>query len=85
VGGDQQKMNLSLSDTFTPISCISSLQLLLALVALEDLQLFSWDIDMAHLHSKIDHDIYIELRDSYSRLGKIGKLKKALYSLLQAA
>ena len=37
VRGDQQKVNLSLSDTFAPVSCISSLRLLLALAALKDL------------------------------------------------
>jgi len=37
VRGDQQKMNLSLSDTFTPVSHILSFRLLLALATLKDL------------------------------------------------
>ena len=47
-------MNLSLSDTFSPVSHISSLQLLLALAALKDLRVFTWDVDSAYLHGKID-------------------------------
>ena len=37
IQGDKQKINLSLSDTFAPISRISSLQILLALAMLRDL------------------------------------------------
>src|SRR5882724_5425087 len=78
-------MNLSLSDTFAPVSHISSLRLLLALAALKDLRVFTWDVDSAYLHGKIDHEIHIKLPDGYNKLGKVGKLNKALYGLPEAA
>src|SRR5882724_10768960 len=59
VQGDRQKMNLSLSDTFAPVSHISLLWLLLALSTLKDLHIFAWDVDSAYLHGKMDHDLYI--------------------------
>ncbi len=85
VRGDQQKTNLSLSDTFAPISHISSLRILLALATLKDLRIFAWDVDSAYLHGKIDHDIYITFPDGYEKPGKIAKLNKALYGLPEAA
>jgi len=83
VRGDQQKTNLSLSDTFAPVSRISSLRLLLALAALKDLRVFAWDVNSAYLHGKIDHDIYVAFPGGYGKPGKVGKLNKALYGLLE--
>src|SRR6266481_1592629 len=84
VRGDQQKTNISLSDTFAPVSRISSLRILLALTALRDLRIFAWDVDSAYLHGKLDHNIYISFPDGYDKPGKVGKLNKALYGLPEA-
>ena len=74
-----------MSDTFAPVSCNSSLEILLALATLRDLCIFAWDVDSAYLHGKIDHDIYIQLPEGYCKPGKVAKLNKALYGLLEAA
>lgn len=58
---------------------------MLALATLKDLQIFAWDVDSAYLHRKIDHDIYIKLPDGYDPPRKVGKLRKALYGLPEAA
>src|SRR5882724_9466988 len=71
VQGDKQNMNLSLSDTFAPVSHISSLWVLLALTTLRDLCIFVWDVDSAYLHGKMDHDLYINLPDGYGKLGRV--------------
>src|SRR5882724_7051822 len=84
VRGDKQKMNLSLSDTFVPVSRITSLQILLALATLKNLRIFAWDVDSAYLHGKIDHDIFIKLPERYEKPNKVGKLNKALYGLPEA-
>ena len=44
-----------------------------------------WDVDSAYLHGKIDHEIYVKFPDGYNKPGKVGKLNKALYGLLEAA
>ncbi len=85
VRGDQQKMNISLSDTFAPVSRISSLRILLALAAIRNLRIFAWDVNSAYLHGKLDHDIYITFPDGYEKPGKVAKLNKALYGLPEAA
>jgi len=78
-------MNLSLSDIFAPVSHISSLQDLLALATLRDLFIFMWDIELAYLHGKMDHNLYINLPDGYGKLGRVGKVNKALYGLPEVA
>src|SRR5882724_12860422 len=49
------------------------------------MRIFAWDVDSAYLHGKIDHEIYVRLPDGYEKLGKVGKLNKALYGLPEAA
>ena len=85
VRGDQQKTNISLSDTFAPVSRISSLRTLLALATINNMRIFAWDVDSAYLHGKIDHDIYIELPEGYRKQDKVAKLNKALYGLPEAS
>src|SRR5882724_803182 len=85
VRGDKQKTDLSLSDTFAPVSRITSLRILLALVTMKNLRIFAWDVDSAYLHGKIDHDIFIKLPKGYKKPNKVGKLNKALYGLPEAA
>ena len=74
--GDKQKTNLSLSDTFAPVSHISSLQTLLALATLNDLSIFTWEVDSTYLHRKIDHDLYIMFPNGYGRPGKVAKQRR---------
>ena len=85
VCGDQQKTNISLSDTFAPVSRITSLRILLALATIKNLQIFARDVDSAYLHGKLDHNIYIKFPDGYEKPGKVGRLNKALYGLPEAA
>ena len=65
VQGDKQKTDLSLSDTFTPVSRIASLQILLALATIRSMRIFAWDIDSVYLQGKIQHDIFMEFPDGY--------------------
>jgi len=84
VHGDKQKTNLSLSDSFTPVSHITSLWILLAIATIKYMRIFGWDVDSAYLHGKIDHNIYIEFPDGYGKPVKAGKLNEALYGLPEA-
>jgi len=81
VQGDKQRPNLSLSDTFTPVSQITSLWILLALATIKNMRIFTWDVDSTYLHGKIEHNIYVALPNGYEKPGKVGKLNKALYGL----
>jgi len=85
VQGEKKMTNVSLSDTFTPVSWLSSLRVLLALATLQDLRIFAWDVDSAYLHGKINHELYISFQLGYDKPGKVGKLNKGLYGLPEAA
>src|SRR5882724_10112167 len=85
IRGDKQNSDLPLSDTFTPISRITLLQILLALATVRDMRIFAWDIDSVYLHGKIQHDVYVDFPNGYKVPGKVGKLNKALYGLPEAA
>src|SRR6266481_3998826 len=54
------------------------------MATLNDLHIFTWDVDSVYLHGKIDHDIFISFPDGYGRPGKVVKLNKALYGLPEA-
>jgi len=49
------------------------------------MRIFTWDIDSAYLHGKIQHNVYVNFPDGYEVPGKVGKLNKALYGLPEAA
>jgi len=49
------------------------------------MRIFAWDIDSTYLHGKIEHNFYVALPDGYEKLGKVGKLNKALYRFPEAA
>jgi len=83
VCGGKQKPNLSMSNTFVPISHITSADPT-SLTTIKDMRIFTWDINSAYLHDKINHNIYINFPDGYGKPGKVGKLNKALYGLPEA-
>src|SRR5882672_1691496 len=67
------------------MSRITSLRILLALTTIRNLRIFAWDVDLAYLHGKIDHNIFVEFPNGYEKPGKVGKLNKALYGLPEVA
>jgi len=80
----QAKTNICLSKTFTPILQITSLRILLTLATMEECE----NICLGHgvsLPTWQDyHDIYLNFPDGYEKLGKVGKLNKAIYGLPEA-
>ncbi|PAV19698.1 Gag-Pol poly [Pyrrhoderma noxium] len=70
---------------------LAALRTIMALVAIEDLELISADISNVFLNGKIDHEVYMDMPEGSDILGlnKPGagyvlKLLKALYGLKQA-
>ena len=55
------------------------------LATIKDMRVFTWDVNSAYLHSKIDHNIYIKFPNGYGKPGKVGKLNKPLYGLPEPA
>ena len=58
--GYSQRPGLEFSQVFAPTAKWADLRVILAITALEDLELHSLNISTAFLNSEMDHDIYIE-------------------------
>jgi hypothetical protein len=75
-------------ETFSPVACFESLQLLLALAMLEDWEIQQMDIKSAFLHGELEEEIYMEQPIGFIIAGKehlVCRLHKALYGLKQAS
>ncbi len=73
-------------ETFAPTVCYSTICIVLALVALEDLKLYSVDIFHAYLNGTLEEDIYM-LQPKGFEVGRpdhVYRLRKLLYGLKQA-
>ena len=65
---------------------MATIRTVLALAALEDLELHSLDISQAFINGDLDTEIYMEMPEGWdgAQKGKVLRLKKALYGLKQA-
>ena len=84
--GFLQKFGVDYFDVFSPVTKLSTLRVLLSLVAALDLELRHVDVRTAFLNGDLDEEVYIKvpegLHDMYP--GKCFKLRKAIYGLKQA-
>ena len=71
-------------ETFSPTPKMSTLRILMQIVAQNDLLLHQMDVKSAYLHAEIDCDVYIELPEGYKKKDIIWKLEKSLYGLKQS-
>ena len=65
-------------ETFSPIAHFESLQLLLALVALEDWHIHQMDIKLAFLNGVLDEEIHMEQPQGFIVAGMENKVCKLL-------
>ena len=68
--GFTQIPGLDYDETFSPIACFESLQLLLALAALEDWEVHQLDIKSVFLNGVLDEEIYMEQPQGFISTGK---------------
>src|SRR6266404_2877173 len=86
--GFTQIEGVDFDETFSPVARFESLQLLLALAALEDWEIHQMDVKSAFLHGDLDEEIYMEQPTGFIIAGKehkVCRLQKALYGLKQAS
>jgi hypothetical protein len=82
--GYSQKEGIDFHEIFSPVVNIVSIQSVLALVALLDLELEQLDVNTAFLHGDLDEEIYMEHPEVFvqNRSKKfVCRLKKSLYGL----
>jgi hypothetical protein len=84
--GYSQHPGFDFKETLAPTVRYSTIQIILAIAALEDLKLCSLDISHAYLNGKLEEEIYMKQPEEFE-VGEpeyVCKLKKLLYGLKQA-
>ena len=80
--GFKQKANLDFFDTFSPITRITSIKLLIAIVAIFYLKIHQMDVKTVFLNGNLEEEIY--MLEGFVESGqecKACKLTKSLYGL----
>ena len=87
VKGYKQKEGLYYFDTYSPVTRITSIRMLIALAAVHDLKIHQMDVKTAFLNGELEEDIYMEQPEGFIVPGKekkVCRLVKSLYGLKQA-
>ncbi|GKB72337.1 retrovirus-related pol polyprotein from transposon TNT 1-94 [Tanacetum coccineum] len=84
-----KKHEVDYNEIFSPIVKITTIMLVLSIVAAENLHLDQLDVKTTFLHGDLDEDIYMTQPEGFQSAGKeenpVCKLKKSLYGLKQAS
>jgi hypothetical protein len=72
-------------ETFAPVAKFQSIRTILALAAMNDLELHQMDVKTAFLYCSLEETVYMEQREGFKR-GKdmVWQLDRSLYGLKQA-
>mgnify|MGYP001011468312 CR=1 FL=1 len=86
VKGFKQKEGIDYTEIFAPVVKISTIRVVLSIVAAEDLHLEQLDVKTAFLHGDLEEDIYMHQPEGFVEENKgnlVYKLRKSLYRLKQ--
>ena len=87
IKGYKQKEGLDYFDTYSPVTRVTSIRMVLAIAALRNLEIHQMDVKTAFLNGDLDEEIYMEQPKGFVAPGqekKVCKLVKSLYGLKQA-
>ncbi|RVW81314.1 Retrovirus-related Pol polyprotein from transposon TNT 1-94 [Vitis vinifera] len=87
VKGFQQKEGIDYTEIFSPVVKMSTIRLVLGMVAAENLHLEQLDVKTAFLHGDLEKDLYMIQPEGFIVQGQenlVCKLRKSLYGLKQA-
>jgi len=85
--GDRQKEELDYFDTYSLVTRITFIQMLIVIVVLYNLDIHQMDVKTAFLNGELNEEIYMEQPEGFIVKGqkhKVCKLVKFLYGLKQA-
>ena len=85
--GNRQKEGLDYFDTYSPVTRITSIRIILAIAAVRNLDIHQMDVKTAFLNGELDEEIYMEQPEGFIVPGKekkVCRLVKSLYGLKQA-
>ncbi|XP_074570564.1 uncharacterized protein LOC141827228 [Curcuma longa] len=76
IKGYRQREGLDYFDTYAPVSRITSIRVLLAIVTLWNLEIHQMDVKTAFLNGNLEEEIYMEQPEGFSAPGQENKLNK---------
>ena len=85
--GYRQRENIDFFDTYSPVTRITSIRVLIALAAVHNLVVHQMDVKTAFLNGDLEEEIYMDQPEGFVVHGqehKVCKLVKSLYGLKQA-
>ena len=85
--GFKQKGEIDFFDTFSPVTRVTSIRLLIAIAAIHELKIHQMDVKTAFLNGDLNEEIYMDQPEGFIQPGlenKVCKLNKSLYGLKQA-
>ncbi|KAK4385611.1 Retrovirus-related Pol polyprotein from transposon TNT 1-94 [Sesamum angolense] len=85
--GFKQKEGIDFVDTYSPVTRMTSIRVLIAIAALYDLEIHQMDVKTVLLNGELDEEIYMEQPERFVVPGqekKVRRLVKSLYGLKQA-
>lgn len=88
VKGFSQRPGIDYDQTFSPIVKYDSLRAILAVTAVEDLELFQLDVPIAFLHGELKEEVYLAQPEGHiisRQESQVYRLHKSLYGLKQAS
>ena len=85
--GYSQRPGLDYNESFAPTFCPATLRIIMAMSAVEDLELHSVDITAAFINGDLDEEIYMKQPEGFhiGSPSKVCHLRKSLYGLKQSA
>nr|GEW90621.1 60S ribosomal protein L23a [Tanacetum cinerariifolium] len=87
IKGFRQREGLDYFDTYSPVKRITSIRMILAIVALRNLEVHQMDAKTAFLNEDLEEEIYMNQPEGFiapGQEGKVYRLVKSLYGLKQA-
>ena len=87
IKGYKQKEGLDYFDTYSPVTRISSIRMLIAIAAIHNLEIHRMDVKTAFLNGDLDEEIYMEQPEGFIVPGqekKVCRFVKSLYGLKKA-
>jgi hypothetical protein len=88
VKGFKQIQGIDYDETFSPVMMLKSIQILQAIAAYFDYEMWQMDVKMAFLNGNLTEDVYMTEPEGFMDPkydGKICKLQKSIYGLNQAS
>ena len=79
IRGYRQKEGLDYFDTYSPVSRINSIRMIIAIAALRNLEIHQMDVKTAFLNGDLDEEIYMEQPEGFSAPGQEKKVYKFVW------